>query len=270
MKKLLVFFTLIFTIFAEASLDDLLSGEDYSGLLTEETMETKEGHIKTLVGEAYLEYNESWLQLVEKDAITEGDTMITLDNTKVEVSMDNDIDVVIGEKSKVYFENMKGDIKKEELNDTNMQLVFGTVYSNIRRKLTSGGKFEISSGSVVAGVRGTRFKIRAFKNGRVMVKVFSGIVQIFDKRTGDMKDVKEKEFIILKTNGETEEFGTHDGSEENMDNFMEMDFGDLEEEILSIKDSIIDDDIIDDIKDRIKELGDGNVELTNSVIITVE
>ena len=38
-------------------------------------------------------------------------------------------------------------------------------------------------------------------------KVFSGVVQVRDKRTGEMKDVKEKEFLILKANGETEEFG---------------------------------------------------------------
>ena len=65
--------------------------------------------------------------------------------------------------------------------------------------------------------------------------------------------------------------GTHDGSEENMENFMEMDFGDLEEEILNIKDSIIDQDIIKDIKERIKDLSDEvENELTNSVTITVE
>jgi|GEM_PF-5430559 len=277
MKKIIIFFILIFAfnLFAEDSLDDLLGGGDYYDLLDVEEKEQKKGEIKLLRGEAYLESMDTWLQLVQRDNVNAGDTMITLDNTRVEVAVDKDIDIIIGEKTKVYFENLEGDIKTEEVNDTSLGLLFGTVYSNVRRTLSSGGKFEINSGSVVAGVRGTQFRIRAFRNGRIEVRVYKGVVEVRDRITDKKRNINEREYIIIDDKGNEIEAGEHDGQfteSGEVDDDFDFDvetIEEFEEQLQNLSGDIID---IDDIKNIIENLKEDvqQEELTNKVIITVE
>lgn len=307
MKKIIIFFILIFSfnLLAEYSLEDLLGGQDYYDILDMEEIEQKKGEIRFLRGEAYLESLDTWIQLVRRDSINAGDTMITLDNTRVEVAIDKDIDIIIGEKTKVYFENLEGDIRTEEVNDTSLGLLFGTVYSNVRRTLTSGGKFEVNSGSVVAGVRGTQFRIRAFRNGRIEVRVFKGRVEVRDRITERRREVNEREYIILDNKGNILEAGEHDSefaeseeveeveeeegilddssdiddeadsldSVDEIDDFEDFAFDNLEgleEQLSQVSDNIQIIDSARELTERLREADTIQEELTNRVIIIVE
>lgn len=198
MKKIIIFMILAMSIYSDDDLGSLLEAEDYSvDSIVEENLKEKKIDVEDILGEAFLEEGENFMQLVRGDILNQGDTMITLDNTKVQLAFDKDIEVTIGEKSKVYFENLKGDYRLEEMNDVGMDLVFGKVYSNIKRKLKKGAKFEIKTGSVVAGVRGTKFTITYYKDGRIEVKVFEGTVAVYNREDKKVEEVNAQELLII-------------------------------------------------------------------------
>jgi hypothetical protein len=187
MKKIiltLIFLTLVFNLNAESKIDELLKSdkEKYKSMEieTKDKRVAKNGYIENIKGEIFLQYegNNSWVQAVEKSIVKEKTTVITMNKSSARIKMSNETFINIGAKTKIYFEKMVGEPDKEELTETGIKLFWGKIYSNVKKRVESGGKYEVKTGSVVAGVRGTQYMVSAMKNGENEITVYDGIVYV--------------------------------------------------------------------------------------------
>jgi len=185
MKKIIFAITFIFAsvfMFSESKIDDLMKSdaEIHSELSSKKSdaKVSKEAFVEKVTGQAFLksDNSENWVQIVEKSVIKEKMSVITMENSKVRIKTKDGGFINLGQKTKVYFETMKGDPKKEEISETGIKLLWGKIYSNVKKKVESGGKYEVKTGSVVAGVRGTKFLVEAEKNGTTDLTVYEGVV----------------------------------------------------------------------------------------------
>lgn len=224
MKKILIYFLLVLNIFsASDKIDELLKkdSENYATNQKSEALVSKNGKVEKLVGQAFLQRDGSkiWVQLVKNAQIEEKTTIITMDNSEIKIKLDKDISVNVGAKTKIYIENLKSKPKTEAITETGLKLMFGKVYSNINKKLETGAKFEIKSGSVVAGVRGTRFLVANLQGGRVEIKVYEGFVVINNTVENKSYTILKNQKVNVDSQGVTEEVKEFDEVDlkENLD-----------------------------------------------------
>lgn len=185
MKKIIFAIMFIFAsafMFSESKIDDLMKSdaEVHSDLSVKKSdaKVSKEAYVDKVTGQAFLksDNSENWVQIVEKSVIKEKMSVITMENSKVKIKTKDGGFINLGQKTKVYFETMKGDPKKEEISETGIKLLWGKIYSNVKKKVESGGKYEVKTGSVVAGVRGTKFLVESEKDGKTDLTVYEGKV----------------------------------------------------------------------------------------------
>lgn len=277
MKKIIIYLILIINIFATNSkVGDLLKGDGQKTTVTSQNLEKKSGKVLSLKGQAFLQKDggKSWLQLVKNALVEEKVTIVTMDDSEISLKLDNDITVTVGAKTKLYIESLKSKPKSEAINEAGLKLLFGKVYSNINKKLETGAKYEIKSGSVVAGVRGTRFLVSNLQGGKVEIKVYEGFVVINNI-------VENKEYTIVKNQKVAiDDLGnTSDLEEMTEEELVEEDLSldDYSEEIEEIKKIINESQVLEDasstlIKDVINE-GTWKLEPEsegNKIIINIE
>lgn len=226
----------------------------------------------SLKGQAFLQKDggKSWLQLVKNALVEEKVTIVTMDDSEISLKLDNDITVTVGAKTKLYIESLKSKPKSEAINEAGLKLLFGKVYSNINKKLETGAKYEIKSGSVVAGVRGTRFLVTNLQGGKVEIRVYEGFVVINNI-------VENKEYTIMKNQKVSiDDLGnTSDLEEMTGDELVEdLSLDDYSQEIEEIKKIINESKVLDEksstlIKDVINQ-GTWTLPQGNKIIITIE
>lgn len=207
MRKIIIFILISLSILgANNKIDDLLKNDAQNNSTLVETVK-KSGKIENLKGQAFLQKDGStvWLQLVKNALIEEKSTIVTMDNSEIKIRLDNDILVNVGEKSKLYIENLKSKPKSEVITEAGLKLLFGKVYSNISKKLETGAKYEIKSGSVVAGVRGTRFLVTNLKGGIVEVRVYDGFVIIDNIIENKQYTIQTNQKVNITSEGNTED-----------------------------------------------------------------
>lgn len=207
MKKIIIFILISLSILgANNKIDDLLKNDAQNNTTLVETAK-KSGKIENIKGQAFLQKDGStvWLQLVKNALIEEKSTIVTMDNSEIKIRLDNDILVNVGEKSKLYIENLKSKPKLEVISEAGLKLLFGKVYSNISKKLETGAKYEIKSGSVVAGVRGTRFLVTNLKGGVVEVRVYDGFVIIDNIIENKQYTIQTNQKVNITSEGNTED-----------------------------------------------------------------
>lgn len=207
MKKIIIFILISLSILgANNKIDDLLKNDAQNNTTLVETAK-KSGKIENIKGQAFLQKDGStvWLQLVKNALIEEKSTIVTMDNSEIKIRLDNDILVNVGEKSKLYIENLKSKPKSEVITEAGLKLLFGKVYSNISKKLETGAKYEIKSGSVVAGVRGTRFLVTNLKGGVVEVRVYDGFVIIDNIIENKQYTIQTNQKVNITSEGNTED-----------------------------------------------------------------
>ena len=276
MKKIIIYLMLIINIFATNSkVGDLLKNDGQKTTVTNQNLEKKSGKVLSLKGQAFLQKDggKSWLQLVKNALVEEKVTIVTMDDSEISIKLDNDITVNIGAKTKLYIESLKSKPKSEAINEAGLKLLFGKVYSNINKKLETGAKYEIKSGSVVAGVRGTRFLVTNLQGGKVEIRVYEGFVVINNV-------VENKEYTIMKNQKVAiDDLGnTSDLEEMTGDELVEdLSLNDYSEEIEEIKKIINESQVLEDasstlIKDIVNE-GTWKLEPEsegNKIIINIE
>ncbi len=185
-KKILflLFFIFALILSAESKVDELLKSdkEMYKSMTLEsnEKSVVKNGYVEKINGQVFLQYegNEAWIQAVEKSKIKEKTTVITMEKSGVKIKMSDGSFVNIGARTKAYFERMRGEPDKETLNETGIKLFWGKIYSNVKKKVESGAKYEVKTGSVVAGVRGTKYMVSTTKSGEQEITVYEGVVYV--------------------------------------------------------------------------------------------
>ncbi len=276
MKKIIIYLMLVINIFATNSIvGDLLKGDGQKTTVTNQNLEKKSGKVLSLKGQAFLQKDggKSWLQLVKNALVEEKVTIVTMDDSEISLKLDNDITVTVGAKTKLYIESLKSKPKSEAINEAGLKLLFGKVYSNINKKLETGAKYEIKSGSVVAGVRGTRFLVTNLQGGKVEIRVYEGFVVINNV-------VENKEYTIMKNQKVAiDDLGnTSDLEEMTGDELVEdLSLNDYSEEIEEIKKIINESQVLEDasstlIKDIVNE-GTWKLEPEsegNKIIINIE
>jgi len=106
--------------------------------------------------------------------LTQGDTVITSENSWITLYIDDDKEVKLGENSRLTLSELSEYIDTQS-ESTGLSLWFGKIWANIKEKLNIRSKFEIKTGSTVMGVKGTQFYV-ANKDGKTDVVVLSGTV----------------------------------------------------------------------------------------------
>lgn len=220
MKKIILYILIILNILgASNKVEDLLKNDSQKNTKVSENLVKKQGKIEKLKGQAFLQKDGStvWLQLVENTMIDEKVTIVTMEDSELKLKLDNDISVNVGAKTKLYIDSLKSKPKSEAITETGLKLLFGKVYSNINKKLETGAKYEIKSGSVVAGVRGTRFLVTNLQGGRVEIKVYEGFVVVTNSIENKEYTIMKNQKVNIDDKGSTEDIKELDESEKNED-----------------------------------------------------
>lgn len=200
MKKIILILTFLCIstfIFSESKIDDLMKDDAqiHSNIAVKTNVEkvAKDAYVEKISGQAFLksDNSKSWVQIVEKSVITEKMTVITMENSKLRIKTKDGGFINLGQRTKVYFETMKGEPQKEEISETGIKLFWGKIYSNVKKKVENGGKYEIKTGSVVAGVRGTKFLVTSTRTGESSIIVYQGTVAA-SNLNGDLETLVEK------------------------------------------------------------------------------
>lgn len=142
------------------------------------------------VGEVALRKSgqELWNPISKNDRIEEGDEILTMRDSYVILEGMDGVMLTIPPQSQVLFERLRTDGKRM---DVSIKVKKGETVSEISRILTGGSKFQVGAGSVVAGVRGTKFAVeagdtcyvRTFK-GEVIAEVGGKVIPIPEGRMG--------------------------------------------------------------------------------------
>lgn len=120
--------------------------------------------------------------------LVEGDSLYTKAQSSVSVVLDNNSQLVVGENSVVDLAHMSK--LSESKSSTDITVKKGSVFSNIKKKLTDSENYTIKTPNAVAGVRGTKFYVQADgKNS--FVYVLEGKVK-FSNRSGEKSIMVKK------------------------------------------------------------------------------
>ncbi len=141
------------------------------------------------------------ISLIEKMRLNSGNRVTTGDESLVSMSLDDTKIVTVEEDSEIQ---IKSSGKKLEL-DINE----GNVYINVTEKLDSDQAFDIRSGNMVCGIRGTSLFQGTDSEGHQMAMATDGMLGVtaVDETTGDVisADCGPGEMITLYTGKEAEE-----------------------------------------------------------------
>lgn len=142
------------------------------------------------VGEVALRKSgdELWNPISKNDRVEEGDEILTMRDSYVVLEGMDGVMLTIPPQSQVLFERLRTD---GERIDVSIKVKKGEAVSEISKILTGGSKFQVGAGSVVAGVRGTKFAVEAGDTcyvrtfeGKVIAEVGGKVVPIPEGRMG--------------------------------------------------------------------------------------
>jgi hypothetical protein len=113
--------------------------------------------------------------LEEEETVEQGDEIITKENSKAILSLDENTLIHLGPNSDLHIT----DLGPNETNGfiSRVELVGGNILSEVEKLSDSQSTFEVTSGGVVCGVRGTSFEVQ--KQGQeVQTNTFRGVVEM--------------------------------------------------------------------------------------------
>lgn len=114
--------------------------------------------------------------------VEQGDTVQTLADTRLELTMPDGSKVRLGPNSKLVLEKAEF---REEGRNFKARLFFGSVWSKVASIFGRENDFEIRTERAVAGVRGTIFRVDGHKSKAVLVRVYEGRVAVAGQRASD-------------------------------------------------------------------------------------
>lgn len=160
--------------------------------------------------------------------LVQGDMLYTSKNSNVALTFSNGNQSVLGENSSLTFDELKK--LPHDKNSVSMNLNKGSIFSNVKKKLTNAEKFEIKTPNAVAGVRGTKFFIKTDKKGSVLY-VVKGKVKFksFNKNNSKPVFTKKNQMAKVKKNDAATLI------EDDKSNFNDGNNNNFEKQILNIK-----------------------------------
>lgn len=123
------------TSFREASIDDFT------------------GTVKVVISGGQKEYS-----AYKGMGLTQGDTVITGEASSVTLYVDDDKEIILGANSRLTLSELSN-YTDPQSKATGLKLWVGKIWVNVKKKLNIRSKFEITTGSTVMGVKGTRFYV---------------------------------------------------------------------------------------------------------------
>ena len=164
--------------------------------------------ITELVGEAVIQRGDIKDLKADKNTnLQSGDVLLTSEGAKVTLCLDDDKYVVVDENSKLLL-LAEG---TEEDSKTRLELEYGAVFSDIKKKLSENSEFEVVAPSSVMSVRGTQFEVvyRELKDesGKIVEKVmkvltFEGEVYVKPEGSKDKRVSKAGTMEVLTETAE--------------------------------------------------------------------
>ena len=158
-------------------------------------------------GEAYVTRKDTQISVYEQMIIQGGDSMVTGEDGRVDLQLDDDKYLVVEEDSQVEFE-LEGNKEKGAIC---IHLNQGAVYNEIDNPLARDDSYEIHTPDGVMAVRGTKFRVsvRTSSNGKkreTRISVFDGTVHVqLDGNSDEVFLTEDNEAVINNNIDEKDE-----------------------------------------------------------------
>lgn len=202
---------------AEENPESLLMKDDKAAekaLIAERVQksESYEGKFEKTSGQVLIKYakEEIWKQAATGMAVKEGSIVITTEKAKAKIVMPNGTIVELKEKTQAIFATLKQNPDKKEMTETGIKLVVGKIFSNVKKLVDTGSKYEIKTESATAGVRGTQFMTGADENGNTDLTVYEGTVGFATPANPDGVPVEKGEKVTADKDGKISEKSKHE------------------------------------------------------------
>ena len=139
---------------------------------------------------------EIWLPVEVDIPLEEGDRIKTGKDGHVEILMDDGSMVKLEENSEITIRELAADYQTKSITSS-LFLWFGRVLSNVTKFTNKTSRFQVSTPTLVAGVRGTEFIVETTDSELTEVGVFDGEVAVggLDK---EGRLIKESEVVLNK------------------------------------------------------------------------
>ncbi|ABR30204.1 hypothetical protein SU69_01740 [Thermosipho melanesiensis] len=137
----------------------------------EKTLPKAFAKVNDFFGNVAIKKQDVWEPITTNTIIEEGDEILTMSNSFLEILFPDGSISKIMENSQVFVEKLR---YKEKI-DVVLNLKKGENYNIIQKFLVSGSSFKVKTSSVTAGVRGTRFSV-INKDGSTNIITFDGVV----------------------------------------------------------------------------------------------
>ncbi len=113
------------------------------------------------------------------DYLIQGDRINTEKDSKIEIRLPDKSFIRFGEETSFELEAVAYNQKTRKRN-ININMILGKTWAKVA-KLFGGGRFDISTKTAVAGVRGTVYRVNVNENNSAVVKVYWGEVAVKGK-----------------------------------------------------------------------------------------
>lgn len=143
-------------------------------------------------------------------AITQGDTIITGRNGKVNMDLDSDKEVIIGPNTKLVISQLVQNARAMS-GKTSISLLGGSVMVKVKKKLTGDSRFEIKTPTAIMGVMGTQFFMK-YERNTSFVGVIEGTVAVskLDGTPGPSVHANEQAYVNPSGDGVPEALNLND------------------------------------------------------------
>jgi hypothetical protein len=136
---------------------------------------------------------DEWAQVVLKQPLFSGDAVRTAAESRLEIKVDDDSVVRIGENSEL-------EISKPSLmnlaggGETQAKLKKGKIWSNVKKMAEDQRRMTVSTPTVVAAIRGTVFRIDVPEDSLTVLRVYEGSVEARENRAapaaGGLREIR--------------------------------------------------------------------------------
>lgn len=139
---------------------------------------------------------DKYLKLNKGDVIYQGDEVKTTPDSKVKIVFEDDTEIFIAANSKIKIDNYKIDVNKNQRNSV-LNLLEGKVKFFVTKKFNDNN-FEIKSGNITLGVRGTIFIVSNI-NSEVEIDVLDGEIAVnSDLATFNEIYLTQNQYVVFK------------------------------------------------------------------------
>ncbi|MBU0699466.1 MAG: FecR family protein [Pseudomonadota bacterium] len=119
--------------------------------------------------------------LSKQERLSRGDRVTTEIKSRIEITMPDKSVVRFDEKTTFVLEAVAYD-QKTQKKDIDVNIILGKTWANVPKFSGSKGRFEITTKTSVAGVRGTDFRMNVNADNSAVLKVYEGEVAVSKRK----------------------------------------------------------------------------------------